>query len=65
MKLLMISGLTAIAVLAAATNMPRSHPSSSVAGMPAMQEMHKAQQGKLPVDDFEDRSLVYPRGVQP
>lgn len=66
MKLLMISGLTALALFVAATSMPRSHPSSSgrtsVAGMPAMQEIQKApQQGHLPVEDFEDRSLVFPR----
>ncbi|OAF19332.1 MULTISPECIES: hypothetical protein [Bradyrhizobium] len=69
MKLLMISGLTALAVIVGATNMLRSHPSSenraSVAGMPAMREMHKAQQGRLAVEDFEDRSLVFPRGAQP
>ncbi|WFU30098.1 hypothetical protein QA635_26290 [Bradyrhizobium brasilense] len=63
MKLLMIAGLTALALFLAATNVPRSHPSSvshtSVAGMPAVQE-----QDKLPVEDFEDRSLVFPRGTQ-
>ncbi|MBR1163217.1 hypothetical protein [Bradyrhizobium elkanii] len=66
MKLLMIAGLTALALFLAATNVPRSHPSSvsqtSVAGMPAAQEM--LQPGKLPVEDFEDRSLVFPRGTQ-
>ncbi|BBC01111.1 hypothetical protein ABIF38_007466 [Bradyrhizobium japonicum] len=63
MKLLMIAGLTALALVVAATNVPRSHPSSvshtSVAGMPTVQE-----QDKLPVEDFEDRSLVFPRGAQ-
>ena len=69
MKLLMISGLTALAVFVAATTMLRSHPSlmshTSVAGMPTAQEMQKlAQQSKLPAEDFEDRSLVFPRGAQ-
>jgi hypothetical protein len=67
MKLLMISGLTALALFLAATNMPRSHPGGSapVTGMPAVQEMQKvAQPGKLPIEDFEDRSLVFPRGTQ-
>ncbi|MGL3214997.1 hypothetical protein [Bradyrhizobium sp. BR 1433] len=63
MKLLMIAGLTALALFLAATNVPRSHPSSvshtSVAGMPVVQE-----QDKLPVEDFDDRSLVFPRGTQ-
>ncbi|MGY2805222.1 hypothetical protein [Bradyrhizobium sp. USDA 4506] len=61
MKLLMIASLTALALFLAATNVPRSHPSSvshtSVAGMPAAQD-------KLPVEDFDDRSLVFPRGTQ-
>jgi hypothetical protein len=65
----MISGLTALAVLVAATNIPKGHPLSMsrtpVAGMPTVQEMQKAaQQGKLPGEDFEDRSLVFPREAQ-
>lgn len=69
MKPLMISGLTALVLFVAATHVPRSHPPSasrtSVAEMPAVQEMQKVpQQGKLPVEDFEDRSLVFPRGTQ-
>ena len=70
MKLLTVSGLTALALFLGATNMLRSHPSSasraSVAGMPSVQEMHKTVPlGKLPVDDFEDRSLVFPRDARP
>ncbi|WFU69724.1 hypothetical protein [Bradyrhizobium sp. CB2312] len=69
MKLLMISGLTALALFLAATSIPRAHPPSvshtSAAEMPTVQEMQKmAQQSKLPVEDFEDRSLVFPRGTQ-
>lgn len=66
MKLLMISGLAALAVFVAAANMS-SHPlpasRTSVAGMPPLQEM-QAQRNKLPVEDFADRSLVFPRGTQ-
>ncbi|AND90663.1 hypothetical protein LUI11_38065 [Bradyrhizobium diazoefficiens] len=68
MKLLMISGLAVFAVFVAATNMLRSHPlpvsRTSVAGMPVQEMQRQAQQGKLPVEDFVDRSLVFPRGTQ-
>ncbi len=69
MKLLMISGLTALALFAAATSVPRAHPPSAAhtvgVGLPSLQEMHKAaQQSKLAVEDFEDRSLVFPRETQ-
>ncbi|WP_084801462.1 hypothetical protein [Bradyrhizobium sp. Ec3.3] len=69
MKLLMISGLTALALVLAATSIPRAHPPSvthtSVAEMSTVQEMQKVpQQSKLPVEDFEDRSLVFPRESQ-
>ncbi|TWB02348.1 hypothetical protein [Bradyrhizobium stylosanthis] len=69
MKLLMISGLAAFGLFLAATNMQRPHPpsggSTPVTGMPAIQEMQKvAQPGKLPTEDFEDRSLVFPREAQ-
>jgi len=69
MKLLTIAGLAALALVVAATSMPRAHPPSpsrtADAGLPAVQEMQKvAQQSKLPDEDFEDRSLVFPRGTQ-
>ncbi|MGY4625548.1 hypothetical protein [Bradyrhizobium sp. USDA 4486] len=66
MKLLMISGLAALTVFVAAANMS-SHPLSasrtSVAGKPPLLEM-QVQRNKLPVEDFADRSLVFPRGTQ-
>ena len=66
MKFLMISCLAALAVFMAAANMS-SHPlltsRTSVAGMPALQEM-QVQRNKLPAEDFADRSLVFPRGAQ-
>lgn len=69
MKLLMISGLIALALFLAATSIPRAHPPlvnrASVAEMPIVQDMQRAaQQSKLPVEDFEDQSLVFPRGAQ-
>jgi len=69
MKLLTIAGLTALALFVTATSMPRAHPPSTSrtadAGQLPVQEMQKvAQQSKLPVEDFEDRSLVFPRGTQ-
>jgi hypothetical protein len=69
MKLLMISGVAALALVAAATTVPRSHPlsvsSTSATGMPAVREIQTtAQQSQLPVADYEDRSLVFPRESQ-
>lgn len=65
MKRLMISGFAAVAVLAGATGLLRSRSASTnvkTAAMPTMQELHSAAAvDKLPVEDFEDRSLVYPR----
>ena len=55
-----------IAVLAAATPVLRSHtyspelPSAALASMP-LQGLHAAAaRGKLPAEDFEDMSLIYP-----
>ena len=63
MKLLMIAGLTALALVVAATNVPRSHPSSvshtSVAGMPTVQE-----QDKLPVDSSRETTAAASERVQ-
>jgi hypothetical protein len=64
MKLLMISALAAVALLTAATNM-RSPPPSidrpvGPAGMMSLQELYAAARvNKLPIEDFEDQSLVY------
>jgi hypothetical protein len=62
MKRLMISATAAIALLAAATGMLRSHSSSAgrPAGMMSLQELHKTTDvNKLPIEDVDDQSLVY------
>ena len=65
MKLLMISGFAAVALLAAATTMLRSHSLSTdlpvgASNITSLQEHHtSADVNKLPIEDFEDMSLVY------
>ena len=65
MKRLMISTFAAVALLAAATTMLWSRSPSiprpvGPAGMPSLQELHSAAGvSKLPIEDFEDLSLVY------
>ena len=62
MKRLMISAVAAIALLAAATSMLRSHAPSlgQRAGMMSLQELHKATDvNKLPIEDVDDQSLVF------
>jgi hypothetical protein len=65
MKRLMISAFAAVALLAAATTMLQSHsPATSrpsvTTGMMSLQELHSvADVNKLPIEDFEDQSLVY------
>ena len=68
MKLLMISALVAIVLLAAATSMLRSHAPDRVGtpGMPSTQELQRAvDTNKLPIEEFEDQSLVYSRVPKP
>ncbi len=63
MKLLMISGFAAVALLAAATTMLRSHSPSTdrpVAIADTMSSQTVAGATKLPIEEFEDMSLVYP-----
>jgi len=61
----MISGFAAVALLAAATTMLRSHSPSTrrpvgVADMTLSQENRTSVDvTKLPIEDFEDMSLVY------
>jgi len=65
MKRLIISGISTVALLAAATTMLRSHSPSTdrpvgAADMTSSQEHHMlADAKKLPIEDFEDMSLVY------
>jgi hypothetical protein len=63
MKRLMISAVAVVALLVAATTVLRSHSSATsfsaaTAGMMSVQELHAAA-GVLPIEEFEDQSLVY------
>ena len=65
--LIIIFFIAAVGLLAAVTGIPRSHSISTVgrAGTSSMSTLQDMQSGrradKLPVDDFDDRSLVFPR----
>jgi hypothetical protein len=65
MKRLMISAFAVFALLASATTVLRSHsPATSfsvgTAGMMSVQEIGAAAGlNKLPIEEFEDQSLVY------
>ena len=65
MKRLMISGLAAVALLAAATTMLRSHSPSTdrsvgAADMASLRQSRIATgSNKLPTENFEDMSLVF------
>jgi hypothetical protein len=70
MKRLMISAFAAIALFAAATTMLRSHTpaTSRAAGSSdamALQQLHSAAGvNKLPIEEFEDQSLVFSKTRQ-
>jgi hypothetical protein len=56
------------AVLAGATTMlrSRSYLTTGLAGprsVPTVQQMQSGSGDKLPVEDFDDRSLIYPRAA--
>ena len=62
MKRVLVSGFAVIALLAAATTMLRSHSASThhpvtAANMTSLQAAGAAN--KLPIEEFEDMSLVY------
>ena len=65
MKRLLISAFAVVALLAAATTALRSHSpvvnfSAGTAGMMSVQELHAAANvKKLPVEEFDDQSLVF------
>jgi len=61
MKRLMISALASLALFAVAIAMQRSTElSAGTAGMPSLQDLHTgAGVNKLPIEEFEDMSLVY------
>jgi hypothetical protein len=67
MKGLVVTAVTVFALLAAMHSIPRSHVVSSVeragtASGSTLQDLQGARSAaKLPADDFDDRSLVFPR----
>jgi hypothetical protein len=71
MKRLMLCGLIAVASLVAATTLSRSYiwPSNGTVGVARLAGVQTSQAGvqadKLPVQDFDDRSLVFPRETMP
>jgi hypothetical protein len=70
MKHLMISAFAAIALFAAATTMLRSHTPATdrTVGSPdamSLQQLHSAPGvNKLPIEEYEDQSLVFSRAKQ-
>ena len=69
MTRLMTSVLAVVALLAAATTVLRSHcPTTNGVGRAGMPTLHEFQGAagtdKLPIENFEDRSLVYPREIE-
>ena len=66
MKGLVVAVITAFALLTAVLGIPRSHSVSAVGradlASGSMQELQGARgAAKLPAEDFDDRSLVFPR----
>ena len=64
MKRLVLSVITALIAVGAATGVLKSHAlfPFDKRGMPTIQELQSADKlGNLPVQDFEDHSLVFPR----
>ena len=64
--LIIIFFIAAVGLIAAVTGISRSHSGSTVgragtAGMSTLQDMQSARAAKLPTEDFDDRSLVFPR----
>jgi len=62
MKRVMTSAIAAIALLAAATTMLRSHstPAGRPSGMMSLQELHTtADVNRLPIENVDDQTLVY------
>jgi hypothetical protein len=65
--LIIVVSIAAVGLLAAVTSIPRSHSISTVgrAGTGGALTLQNMQSGRsaeeLPLDDFDDRSLVFPR----
>jgi hypothetical protein len=66
---MMVSAFAVVALIAVTSNMLRARVSSielSAAAMPPLQELHlMAGVDRLPVQDVEDQSLVYPSATKP
>jgi ABC-type uncharacterized transport system permease subunit len=64
MMRLMLSAIAVVVLVAVATSMLRSPSATlelSTAAMPSLQELHTmAAVNKLPIQDVEDQSLIYP-----
>ena len=71
MKPLIISSfIAAVGLLAAVTGIPRSHSGSTVglagtSSTSTLLNMQSTGGEKLPAEDFDDRSLVFPREAKP
>ncbi|MEW6642747.1 MAG: hypothetical protein AB1586_19735 [Pseudomonadota bacterium] len=66
MKSMMVAAIAVFVLVTAVLGMPRSHPVLAIGdggtGRSALQEAQIARSADiLPVQDFEDRSLVFPR----
>ena len=66
MKLLIVSVAAAVGLFVAVTSIERTHSVSTIgrAGTTSpstLQDRQSTSSGELPVEDFEDRSLVFPR----
>ena len=61
MKRVLISGFAAIVLFAAATTMLRSHSAPTDRHVAAVDvtSLHTATANRVPIEDFEDMSLVY------
>jgi hypothetical protein len=63
MKLLMISAFAAVALFATTTlrsHSPATDSPAVTAGMMSLQDLYRtADVNKLPIEEFEDQSLVY------
>jgi hypothetical protein len=56
------SVIAVLVAIGAATSVLKSHSLFPIGGMPPVQELRNADRlGELPVQDFDDRSLVFPR----
>jgi len=68
MKRLVITTFAAVALFAAMTAMlwsPSTKLSAGTAAMPSLNQVHIAAANKLPIEDFEDMSLVYSTVTMP